>query len=63
MSDRNTIIKQLGTDMTENIKAALGYSTDLIEVKLGIVSFDYFAQRPSIGYWMFMDTKDDEYLG
>ena len=62
MSERNTIIKQLGTDMREKISPALGYDTAVMEVKLGIVSFDYFSQRPSIGYWMFMDTKDDEYL-
>lgn len=62
MADRNTIIKQFKTDIVESIKSARGYDTDPNEVKLGIVSFDYFTQRPAIGYWMFMDTKDDEYL-
>jgi len=62
MSLRNTIIKQFGTDVIDSIKSSRGYDTDPVEVKLGIYSFDYFAQRPSIGYWMFMDTKDDEYL-
>jgi len=62
MADRNTIIKKLGDDIREKISSVNGYDSDLSEVKLGIVSFDYFAQRPAIGYWMFMDTKDDEYL-
>jgi len=61
-NERSVIIKQLETDMVDSIKSSRGYNSDLVEVKLGIVSFDYFAQRPSVGYWMFMDTKDDEYL-
>ena len=62
MADRNTIIKKFGDDMRDHIKSINGYESDLVEVKLGIVSFDYFAQRPAVGYWMFTDTKDDEYL-
>jgi len=62
MADRNTIIKQFGIDLVDSVKSSRDYETDPAEVKLGIVSFDYFNQRPAIGYWMFMDTKDDEYL-
>jgi hypothetical protein len=61
-NERSVIINQFKTDMVDSIKSSRGYDSDLSEVKLGIVSFDYFAQRPAIGYWMFMDTKDDEYL-
>lgn len=60
--DRNTIIKQLKTDIEDSIKCSRGYDTDPVEVKLGVVNFDQFAQRPAIGYWMFSDTKDEEYL-
>ena len=61
-NERSVIINQLKTDMVESIKSSRGYEQDPTEVKLGIQSFDYFAQRPAIGYWMFSDTKDDEYL-
>ncbi len=61
-NERSVIIKQFATDVIANIKSSRGYETDPIEAKLGILSFDYFVQRPAIGYWMFMDTKDDEYL-
>jgi len=61
-NERSVIIKQLGSDMRDSVKSSRGYESDLVEVKLGIQSFDYFAMRPAIGYWMFMDTKDEEYL-
>jgi len=60
MSERSTIIKKFKSDLEEKFSIANGYKTDLVEVRLGIVSFDQFAQRPAIGYWMYLDEKDEE---
>ena len=61
-NERSVIINQFKTDVVDSIKASRGYEQDPVEVLLGIESFNDFAMRPAIGYWMFMDTKDDEYL-
>jgi hypothetical protein len=61
MSTRSDIIKQLKTDINESMNIANGYKTDIVECRLGIVSFDQFAQRPAIGYWMYLDEKDEEH--
>ena len=62
-NERSVIINQFKTDMVDSIKSVNeGYTSDPVEVILGIKSFDHFVQRPAIGYWMFSDTKDDEYL-
>lgn len=60
MSERTTITKKLKEDIETNFSIANGYNTDLREVVLGIVSFDQFSQRPSLGYWMWSDEKDTE---
>jgi len=59
-NQRKDIIIQFKTDLDEKFSIANGYNTDLVEVVLGIVSFDQFAQRPALGYWMYLDEKDEE---
>lgn len=59
-NQRKDIIIQFKTDLDEKFSIANGYNTDAVEVRLGIVSFDQFAQRPALGYWMYLDEKDEE---
>jgi len=63
MTTRKDIIKQFKTDVESKLTLANGYNTSLVEVRLGICSFDQFAQRPALGYWMFLDEKDTENYG
>ena len=60
-NQRKDIIVQFKTDVIDKLSIANGYKTDLVEVRLGIVSFDQFAQRPALGYWMYLDEKDTEH--
>ena len=59
-NQRKDIIQQFKKDLETSMNIAHGYKTDAVEFKLGIVSFDSFAQRPALGYWMFLDEKDEE---
>lgn len=57
---RKEILHKLKEDIDTKLSVANGYQTDIVEVKLGVCSFNQFAQRPALGYWCYLDEKDEE---
>lgn len=55
MSERNTILKQLQTDITEKIKTTRGYSTDVATILRGIHLLDDIVMKPGIAFWAHGD--------
>lgn len=62
LSERSTIILQLGEDM-KKITSLNKYNSDLKEIVLGMPTFSYFTQRPAVTYWMFRDDKETDTHG
>lgn len=63
MATRKEILAAIKTDIEDHVDPANGYNYQPFEVIHGIVSFDDFAQKPSVGYFMVSDEKNTDYAG
>lgn len=56
MSIRNTILKQLKTDLEDTITAANGYEMDVAEVRRGIYTSEDIPDKPALAFWCYGDN-------
>lgn len=63
MSERNTILKQLQTDITEKIKTTRGYNTDPATILRGIHLLDDITMKPGITFWAHGDKVEENTAG
>lgn len=63
MSQVNTILDTLKSDLEKYIQASRGYDTDLGECKRGIYQFDEMLNKPSISFWCYKNELEEETMG
>ena len=56
MSERNTILTAIETEIKEKINSSNDYNSDLMEVRRGIAIFEEFTSKPAVAFW----SKDDK---
>jgi len=61
MTTRKDIITTLKDDLMK-ISVTNGYSTDLVDARVGIVNADKFTTRPAIGLWSLEDEVLEQLL-
>ena len=63
MSNRNTILNKLKTDMEDYIKSSRGYHMDPVEVTRGIQMFEDIEMKPAICFWCYRDESTGQFSG
>lgn len=63
MSERNTILQTLESEIKAKINSSNGYNTDLMEVRRGIAVFEEFAAKPALTFWCESDTTEEGQFG
>ena len=58
--DRNTILKQIETDIKEELTVENGYSVQPVEIKRGVHTWEDYNRFPSIGFTVTRDEPFDE---
>lgn len=61
MSQRNTILTALKSDMEDYIKSSRGYEMDPVEITRGIQMFEDIEMKPSICFWCYRDETDGQF--
>lgn len=61
MSERNTILNQLKTDMQDYLKSAMGYSSDPRKIIRGVRIFEDVEAKPAISFWCYNDEREEAF--
>ena len=63
MSNRNTILIALKSDMEKYIKSSREYKMDPVEVTRGIRMFEDIEMKPAICFWCYRDESTGQFAG